>query len=413
MRVAHVLVLLVVGAGGYFVGRWRSPAAPQHDSVRRVLYYRCPMHPSYHSDKPDQSGDCGMPLEPVYAGSEPAGTARELQISAEKQQLIGVRTTEARRDSHTHLFRLTGRVVPDEARVYQLTGKVEGWIRTIYPPTTGSLVRKGEPLVSVYGRDYRMLQQSYVYALNAADRAKETQGTYDAVEQQRLPVEETLLALRSASVDRALIEDIAKTRQPQLDTRLVSPVNGLVTARNVYADQKFGLGTELYRIVDLGRVWILADVYSSEAQFMRPGTTVRVSVPAYPHRTFTAHVANVPPLFDPASRTLKLRLEADNPDFAMRPDMLVDIETPAVLPEAITVPSDAIIDAGLTRTVYVDRGNGRFEPRPVETGWRYDNQVEIVRGLESGERVVSGATFLVDSESRLQSVAQAGSQRQP
>jgi RND family efflux transporter MFP subunit len=371
------------------------------------------MHPAYRSNKPGIAPDCGMKLEPVYADHDSAGVASVLQISAEKQQLIGVRTTEARRTPATHIFRLTGRVVPDETRVYRVTGKVEGWVREIYPPTTGSLVKKGEPLVGVFGRDYRMMQQSYVFALNAAERAQQGAGTFDAVEQNRLPVTETLAALHSAGVDEAQIEEIAKNRQPQLDTRLISPVAGFVQARNVFPNQKFEPGTELYRIVDISRVWILADLYSSEGQYVRPGAAVRISLPAYPRQTFAARVSNVPPEFDSTSRTLKLRLEADNPDFALRPNMLADIEVSATLPAAVILPTDSVIDAGLTHTVYVDRGEGRFEPRAVETGWRYDNLVEIVKGVEAGERVVSAATFLVDSESRLRSAARAGETPQP
>ena len=412
MKATQVTLLMLVACAAFLVGRWHADA-PVRATGRRILYYHDPMHPAYRSDKPGTAPDCGMKLEPVYASDDDAGTTRSLKISSEKQQLIGVRTTEARRTSATHIFRLTGRVTPDETRVYRITGKVEGWVREIYPPTTGSLVKKGEPLIGVFGRDYRMMQQSYVFALNAAERAKEGAGTFDAVEQNRLPVAETLSALHSAGVDEAQIQEIAKTRQPQLDTRLMSPVAGFIQARNVFPNQKFEPGTELYRIIDISRVWIMADVYSSESQYLHPGAAVRISLPAYPGKTFIAHVSSVPPQFDSASRTLKLRLDADNPGFALRPDMLVDIEAPVLLPPAITVPADAVIDAGLTRTVYVDRGEGRFEPRTVETGWRYDNQVEIVKGLEPGECVVSGATFLVDSESRLQSAARAGSAHQP
>jgi Cu(I)/Ag(I) efflux system membrane fusion protein len=408
MKATQIVLVGAIGVGAFLAGRWRSEP-PVRAAGRRVLYYHDPMHPAYRSDKPGIAPDCGMKLEPVYAGDDSSGAPSALQISTEKQQLIGVRTTEVRRTSATHVFRLTGRVVPDETRIYRVTGKVEGWVREIYAPTTGSLVKKGEPLVGVFGRDYRMMQQSYVFALNAAERAKEGAGTFDAVEQNRLPVQETLAALHSAGVDETQIEEIAKTRQPQLDTRLMAPVSGFVQARNVFPNQKFEPGSELYRIIDISRVWIVADLYSSEAQYVRPGAPVRISLPAYPQRTFSARVSNVPPEFDSVSRTLKLRLEADNPDFALRPDMLVDIEASAALPSAVTVPADAVMDAGLTHTVYIDRGEGRFEPRMVETGWRYDNQVEIVKGLEAGERVVSAATFLIDSESRLHSTARAAS----
>jgi RND family efflux transporter MFP subunit len=206
-------------------------------------------------------------------------------------------------------------------------------------------------------------------------------------------------------VDPAQVEEIGRARQPQLDTRLTSPVTGIILDRNVYPNQKFEPGSELYRIADVSHVWVVADLYSGEAQYIRPGAGCKLSLSAYPQRTFTARVSDILPQFDSASGALKLRLEADNADFALRPDMIVNVEAPVTLPPAVTVPSDSVIDSGLNRTVFVDHGGGYFEPREVETGWRYDDRVEILKGLEAGERVVSGATFLVDSESRLQAPA--------
>jgi Cu(I)/Ag(I) efflux system membrane fusion protein len=373
------------------------------------------MHPSYHSDKAGVAPDCGMRLEPVYDGDEGVapGPARAFRISPEKQQLIGVRVTEARRQPATHVFRTPGRVAVDERRIYRVTGKVEGWVREIFSPTTGAQVKKGQLLVAVYGRDYRMAQQSYVFALNAADRAKEGGGTFDAVEQNRLPVAETLAILQGMGVDPAQIEEIGRARQPQLDTRLTSPVTGIILERNVYPNQKFEPGSELYRIADVSHVWVVADLYSGEAQYIRAGAMCRLSLTGYPQKTFTARVSDVPPQFDGASGALKLRLEADNPGFALRPDMIVNVEAPVTLPPAITVPADSVIDSGLNRTVFVDHGDGYFEPREVDTGWRYDDRIEIRKGLEEGERVVSGATFLVDSESRLQAPARGADRAGP
>jgi Cu(I)/Ag(I) efflux system membrane fusion protein len=215
------------------------------------------------------------------------------------------------------------------------------------------------------------------------------------------------------SVDPAQIEEIGRTRQPQLDTRLTAPAGGIILARNVYANQKFEAGAELYRIADISHVWVVADLYSNEAQYLRPGAAVRFSLAAYPQKTFTARVSDVPPQFDGVSRTLKLRMEVENPGFALRPDMIVDVEAPVTLPAAVTVPADAVIDSGLNRTVFIEHSDGYFEPREVETGWRYDNRIEILKGLEAGDRVVSGATFLVDSESRLQASARRPDQAGP
>ena len=413
MRIALALACALAAAVALIAfARRGSQPPPGATNAPRILYYRDPMHPSYHYDKAGVAPDCGMRLEPVYDGDEglSPGPARAFRISPEKQQLIGVRGAEARRQPTTHVFRMPGRVIVDERRIYRVTGKVEGWVREIFSPTTGAPVKKGQLLVAVYGRDYRMAQQSYVFALNASERAKEGGGTFDAVEQNRLPVTETLAILQGMGVDPAQIEEIGRARQPQLDTRLTSPITGIILARNVYPNQKFESGAELYRIADVSRVWVVADLYSGEAQYIRPGAACRLSLTAYPQKTFAARVSDVPPQFDGVSGALKLRLEAENLGFALRPDMIVTVEAPVTLPSAITVPADAVIDSGLNRTVFVDHGDGYFEPREVETGWRYDDRVEIRKGLEAGERVVSGATFLVDSESRLQAPARARGQ---
>jgi RND family efflux transporter MFP subunit len=168
--------------------------------------------------------------------------------------------------------------------------------------------------------------------------------------------------------------------------------------------QQFEKGFEWYRLANLDRVWVLADLFPNEAGDMKPGMKARVTL-LDQKKEFHATVAKVLPQFDPNSRTLQVRLELDNPGYVLRPDMFVDVEFPVTLPPALTVPADAILDSGLRKTVFVDRGNGFFEPRQVETGWRHGDRVEITKGLEPGERIVISGTFLVDSESRLEMAA--------
>jgi RND family efflux transporter MFP subunit len=177
-----------------------------------------------------------------------------------------------------------------------------------------------------------------------------------------------------------------------------------VTVRNVSTGLRFDKGTELYRIADLSRVWILADLFENEASYFKPGRTVKVTLREQ-KKTFTAKVSSVLPQFDSATRTLKLRLEVDNPGHTLRPDMFVDVEIPVTFPPAVTVPADAILDSGIKKTVFVDRGNGIFEPRLVETGWRFGNRVEIKSGLKPGERIVVSGNFLIDSESKMELAA--------
>jgi Cu(I)/Ag(I) efflux system membrane fusion protein len=183
-----------------------------------------------------------------------------------------------------------------------------------------------------------------------------------------------------------------------------SPVTGFVLVRNVSPGQRFEAGDELYVVADLRHVWVLADMFQYEVNYIRAGTTARVTLP-HQGRSFKGRVSEVLPRFDPTSRTLKVRLELDNPAYVLRPDMFVDVEFPISLPPALTVPSDAVVDSGLRHTVFVDAGDGYFEPRRIETGWRFGDRVEVVSGLMEGERVVTSGTFLIDSESRLKASA--------
>ena len=200
------------------------------------------------------------------------------------------------------------------------------------------------------------------------------------------------------------IKEIESTRVFAENITIRAPAPSFIIARNVSPGQRFEKGTEWYRLADLSRVWILADLYENEAQYIRPGEKVQVTYP-YQKKTFQATVSQVLPQFDPTTRTLKVRLEMDNPDFALRPDMFVDVEFPITLPATVSVPVDAVLDSGLKKTVFIERGNGYFEPRKVETGWRLGDRVQILKGLEPGEKIVVSGNFLIDSESRMKLAA--------
>ena len=185
---------------------------------------------------------------------------------------------------------------------------------------------------------------------------------------------------------------------------LRSPVDGYVLSRKISPLQRIDRGQECYRIADLGRVWVETDIFDIETKYIQPGMQARVSTPKQ-DRFFTAEVSAVPPRFDAAARSLKVRLELDNPGNVLRPDMFVDVAFLVPLPEAITVPSDAVIDSGTKKTVYVAVEEGIFEPRPVVTGWQTSDRIEIVEGLHPGEKIVVSGNFLIDSESRMKLAA--------
>ncbi len=418
-KAAYFVLLCVLLAGAFLAGSWykqRTVARNSSTPGRKVLYYVDPMHPAYKSNKPGIAPDCGMELVPVYAdagpgelaptgGSMPAGT---VTISPEKQQLIGVRVSRVEKASGTHQLRLFGRVSPDEARIYKLNAGIEGYIQEVSAATTGSQVKKDQLLATFSAPNATTAIQTYLLNLGAEDRFKKSAAEGSA-EGQSLPaananIQQRISQMRNLGMSVLQMEEIKRTRQFPESIKILAPADGFVLARNVSPGQKFERGTEWYRIADLGRVWILADVFENEAQYLRPGVGARVSLPSQ-GKSFRARVSQVLPQFDPATRTLKVRLEADNPGYALRPDMFVDVELPIGFPATIAVPVDAVVDSGLKKTVFVDRGEGFFEPRQVETGWRFDDRVEIVKGLKPGEQIVVSGNFLIGSESRLKAEA--------
>jgi Cu(I)/Ag(I) efflux system membrane fusion protein len=207
-----------------------------------------------------------------------------------------------------------------------------------------------------------------------------------------------LLTLGMSSLQ---IDEIGRTRQVPPNIKITAPADGFVLARNVSTGQKFERGDELFRIADLRRVWILADVFGPEVEHVQPGAVAQVSAPGRTSSLRARVSSAVLPQFDPVSQSVKVRLEADNPGYLLRPDMFVDVDLLITLPPAIAVPVDAVVDSGLKKTVFVERGDGVFEARHVETGWRFGDRVQIVKGLTTGERVVVSGTFLLDSESRM------------
>ena len=305
-----------------------------------------------------------------------------------------------------HFIRTVGRVAPDEKRVYRLVAGTDGWIRETYNNDTGTLVKKDERLASFYSPLFRAAQLAYLSILGAGDDRFQAGGRQALAPSQQASVSlQTYIdALESLGMSQQQMKELATTREITDRVFIMAPVTGFILARNVSAGQQFDKGAEWYRIADLSRVWVLADLFRNEEEYVRPGMKVRVTIPET-KKTLNAVVSKVLPQFDAASRTLKVRLELDNPGYTLRPDMFVDVEIPITLAPAMTVPVDAILDSGLRKTVFVDRGNGFFEPREVETGRRIGDRVEIIKGLEDGERIVISGNFLIDSESKLEMAA--------
>ena len=394
--------------GAYAVGRRHSarPAAAESGG-RHILYWVDPMHPDYKSDHPGIAPDCGMPLEPVYAESVstpvnapvPAGIGA-VTIDVDKQQIFGIRVATAEKSSGLQHVRVLGRVVPDDTRVYRVNMGTDGFVKSTDGDAVGNFVKKDQKLAIVYSPEFLNVAGGF---LSASERTQNNGIPESAASFQGIAgVQNWSDRLRNLGMSDMQIQELTKTRRVPEDIYVVSPVDGFILERNIAAAERFEKHSQFYRIADLSHVWIVADIFSSEAQNFRPGTVAHVTL-TNTGKKFTARVSDVLPQVDPATRTLKLRLETDNPGFALRPDMFVDVELPVSGSAALSVPLDALVDTGREQRVFVERSPGVFEPRPVETGWRSGDHVQILSGLQEGERVVVSGTFLVDSESRLKS----------
>ena len=359
-----------------------------------VLYYRDPMHPSYTSERPGTAPDCGMPLVPVYA--EEAESARGAKAPA------GIKVQPVERSHVTRTLRTSGRIVVDESRVFPVSAGGAGWVKQTFANTaTDEVVRRGQPMAVVYGRDFTTAQRTFLYALRASENPPPTVGgqTLDAT---ALTLQEARLALQDLGFSEADINELARTKQVIPEMTLTAPESGVIIARNAFQNQKFDRGVELFRIADLSHVWVTADVLGADEQYIRSGAVATLSLPNRTER-LRATVADALPHFDGAARTLKVRLDVENPRLLLRPEMLVDLAFDIDGPEAITVPADAIVESGPRKIVFVDRGDGVLQPRDVQTGWESAGRVEVTHGLNPGESIVAAGAFLLDSARSMRS----------
>ena len=405
----HSIFAVVVAAGFFLAGAWYNQRAAVKAGVhegRRILYYQDPMHPAYKSDKPGIAPDCGMQLEAVYADSqsEPRDgrdlpSTGSVHITLRQQRSIGLETETVTPSAGVHTLRVLGKVALDEKLIYPLVAADAGWVRNTGPIVTGEIIQKDEVLATFYNREFLTAQQTYLFALGTMDRFQKEAKSEDQLKLTQGQIRASEENLEVLGMGETQLREIARTRQIAREIEFRSPVDGLVVARNAYSGLRFDRGQELFRIADIHHIWILADVFENDARLLRAARSATIR---YQGRQLPARISDTLPQFDPVSRALKVRLETDNPGYLLRPDMFVDVEFHVTLPKTIAIPVDAVIDSGLRKTVYVQTEDGGFTPRPVETGWRMGDAIQITKGLEPGERIVVAGNFLLDSESRMQ-----------
>jgi len=361
-----------------------------------ILYYHDPQSPQYRSDKPGLNPETGNTLVPVHAEAP-------VMVPTEKQQWIGLKTGTVEPYHGTETMRVPGKIAIDETRVTKVQTRFDGWIEKVNADFTGRLVKKGEPLLTLYSPELTASQQEYLLARKAKDSMEHSPVPGVSLANSGMVEAARQRLLHHWGMDAAAIDELERSGQPRKTLTILAPATGFITMRNAYANQMVKPEMELYTLADLSRVWILADVFESDAAQIRLGQSALIEPSYSPGRKFAARVTNIIPQIEAETRTLKVRLEADNPNFALRPDLFVNVEFPMAASARMSVPEDAVVDTGKQQTVYVDLGEGKFEPRRVEVGERFGGRIEILSGLKTGERIVTSGAFLLDSESRMRS----------
>ncbi len=335
----------------------------------------------------------------LTAGAEPV--LAPLQLSPQRLQEIGVTTATVERKDMNDKLSVPGNVDMDEGRLSYVQTRFPGWIQNVYVNATYRYVRKGERLFTVYSPDLVSSEQEYLlarqnektFATDAHGMAAHESGWLTRAAEERL---------RQFGVPAQAIADLEKSGKVEHDIAIDSPTSGYIIERTALPNAYVQPETKLYTIADLSTVWVYANVFQDAVGRLKPGDAAQVTVDAYPGRHFNGRIDQILPQVDQATRTVRVRLVFRNPGVVLKPGMYVNVGITVRLGRQLVVPSSAVLQAGSRSIAFIDHGNGNLEPRTVEVGPKLDDSVIVLSGLKAGEKVVSSASFLVDSEAQLQ-----------
>jgi Cu(I)/Ag(I) efflux system membrane fusion protein len=333
-----------------------------------------------------------------------------VQISPERQQLIGVRIGTVEKRPLQKVIRTNGRVEFDEKRLATISPKIGGWIEELYVDFTGAPVKKGAPLLTLYSPELVSTQEEYLAALRARQELAASPYPEVAASGNAL-VESARRRLRLWDISEEQIRELEQTGQARKSLTLYSPYGGIVLEKMAFKGMRVEPGMALYKLADLTVVWLIADIYEYELPLIRLGQQASINLSYLPGEAFTGKAVFIYPYLDAQTRTARVRFEFANPRGTLKPEMYAGVEITIRLGDKVAVPEGAIIDTGIRKVAIVEKGAGYFEPRDVKLGTKAGDYYEVLDGLKVGERVVTSANFLIDSESRLkEAVGGAGHQ---
>lgn len=377
------------------------------DGDREILYWQAPMNPSEIYDEPGKS-KMGMDLVPVYA-DEQSSSEGQVSINPVVEQNMNVRTAKVERSDLSTTVRAVGRVTYDERKLYRVNPKISGWIEKLYVDVTGQPVRKGQPLFSIYSPQLVTTQREYLLALDTRDKV--SQSSYSPIREGGSKLlDAARKRLEYWDVPESEIKQLRQTREIRKTLVMDAPASGIVVHKNAVEGEHVKAGSDVYQVADLSTVWVQVGIYDYEVPWVREGQPVEMELTYQPGKVYHGKVAYIYPDVDEKTRTVQVRLEFPNPELELKPGMYASARISAhTVKDAVVIPSEAVIRTGERNVAFVDLGGGKFEPRELKLGMEggeNNSRLQVLEGLKPGEKVVTSAQFLLDSESKLQEAIQ-------
>ncbi len=383
--IAVIACVVLAGALAYVV-RERHRVAPEQSSI-------------VAAKGPAVAEPTAPAAVPSANPSNPALTP--LQLSPQRLQAIGVTTAVAEMQTVSNELRVPGNVDVDERKRAYVQTRFPGWIQKVFVNATFQYVRQGQPMFTIYSPELVSTEQEYVLAKqNQETFAKDVHGA--GAKESGWLLQAAADRLRQFGVPTSEIARLEQTGAVQHDITINSPASGYITEFNALPNQFAQAEIKLYTIADLSSVWVYANVYQTDVGQLRPGTPATVTVDAYPGRNFRGRIDQILPQVDPTTRTVRVRFVFENPGLVLKPGMFVNVGIAVPLGRQLVIPASGVLQTGTRDIAFIDHGGGYLEPREIEVGPRLDDHVIVLKGLRAGERIVSSANFLVDSEAQLQ-----------
>ena len=410
---ALAIALALTFAAGLIAVTFTSGCRKAADQQVDAAKYQCPMHPTVVSDKPGDCPICNMRLVPVQEEEVEEGQGESalrglatVAITSETRQLMGLTLGTVEKRMLSREVRTSARIVADETRLYTVTAKIEGWVDKLFVNVTGQQVSRGDRLLSIYSPELFSAQQEYLIALRAVKKLSSGSDSTGPNSATTL-LDAALQRLRFWDISDDQIQRLEGTGQVEKNLTLYSPAGGWITEKNVLAGQKIMPGDPLMVVSDLTHVWGDADIYQSDLPYVKVGMPVEITIPDWEGKTFKGAVTFITPTLDPATRTVKARLDIENHELLLKPEMYADARLFYSLGETMAIPETAVMRTGEHTYAFKDGGEGRLIPVEIKIGPRGDGYFQLLAGLNDGDKVVTSANFLVDSESSLKAALEA------